>query len=105
MKSLIKKNLLQKKEERRTKQSLDSPQTIEANKKILIVHEFFVFIFSYFLDDKCQYWLNENAGVLRSPFFNGVYPSYYNNLNCTWMFKAKDGFYVNIEIFERQFTV
>ena len=35
MKSLIKKNILQKKEEeeRRTKQSLDLPQMIEANKK------------------------------------------------------------------------
>ena len=38
MKSLISKNLLQKKkeEERRTKQSLDSPQTIEANKKCIV---------------------------------------------------------------------
>ena len=40
MKSLISKKRLRKerkKEERRTKQSLDSPQTIEANKKILFL--------------------------------------------------------------------
>ena len=34
MKSLISKKRLTEEEERRTKQSLDSPQTIEANKKI-----------------------------------------------------------------------
>ena len=38
MKSLISKNVLRKKEEeRRTKQSLDLPQTIEANNNICII--------------------------------------------------------------------
>ena len=36
MKSLISKKRLRKEEERRTKQSLDSPQTIEANKNFLM---------------------------------------------------------------------
>ena len=49
MKSLISKNVLRKKEEeRRTKQSLDLPQTIEANKKKNLRHYKHKKFISYF---------------------------------------------------------
>ena len=52
----------------------------------------------YYLDDKCQYWLDDSAKVLTSPYFGGDNQRYYNNLNCTWMLKAEQGSYVNFEI-------
>ena len=50
------------------------------------------------LDDKCQFWLDENSKVLTSPFFDGIKQHYYHNMNCTWMIKAEQGSYVNFEI-------
>ena len=50
------------------------------------------------LDDKCQFWLDESSKVLTSPFFDGIYQRYYNNMNCTWIIKAEQGSYVNFEI-------
>ena len=50
------------------------------------------------LDDKCQFWLDENTKVLTSPYYDGYDQRYYNNLNCTWMLKAEEGSYVNLEI-------
>ena len=54
------------------------------------------------LDDKCQFWLNDSSKILTSPYLNGskhhFYQPYYNNLNCTWMLKAEQGYYVNLEI-------
>ena len=50
---------------------------------------------SHSIEDHCQYWLNENSGVLKSP----NHPSYYDlNLNCKWILKADQGFYVNLEL-------
>ena len=51
----------------------------------------------YFLDDHCQYWLNETAGMLTSPNFAN-YGEYDHNLNCTWILHANEGFYVTIKI-------
>ena len=45
----------------------------------------------------CQFWLNESAGTLTSPYFD-MYHTYAHNLNCTWMINVKDGFYINLEI-------
>ena len=53
---------------------------------------------SYYLDDKCQFWLDESSKVLTSPFFDGISQQYYHNLNCTWKIKAEQGSYVNFEI-------
>ena len=50
------------------------------------------------LDDKCQFWLDESSKVLTSPFFDGIYQRYYNNMNCTWIIEAEQGSYVNFEI-------
>ena len=55
------------------------------------------------LDDKCQFWLDESSKVLTSPFFESpehckYCQKYYNNMNCTWIIKAKQGSYVNFEI-------
>ena len=52
----------------------------------------------YYLDDKCQFWLDDSAKVLTSPYFDGNDQRYYNNLNCTWMLKAEQGYNVNFEI-------
>ena len=49
-------------------------------------------------NDKCQYWLDETAGVLTSPYFDGFDQYYYNNLNCTWILKAEQGSFVNFEV-------
>ena len=49
------------------------------------------------LDDKCQFWLDEKARVLTSPYF-GSKQLYYPNLNCTWILKAEQGFRINFEI-------
>ena len=51
------------------------------------------------LDDKCQFWLDDNSRTLTSPYFDSMYQSvYYHNLNCTWLIKAQQGSYVNFEI-------
>ena len=53
------------------------------------------------LENKCQYWLNETSRILTSPFFQMSTMTniqYNHNLNCTWILKAKQGFYVNFEI-------
>ena len=55
----------------------------------------------------CQYWFNESAGTLTSPYFGGNYGhnlnsyfggNYGHNLNCTWMITIQVGFYINFEI-------
>ena len=46
----------------------------------------------------CQFWLNESAGTLTSPHFDGQGQVYGHNLNCTWMIDVQDGFYINLEI-------
>ena len=53
----------------------------------------------YSIDTECQYWLNETAGLLTSPYFDDK-AQYYNNLNCTWMLKAEQGSYINFEIYK-----
>ena len=50
-----------------------------------------------YLDDKCQFWLDDSTKVLTSPFF-GHLQQYYHNLNCTWILEAEQGSYVNFEI-------
>ena len=52
----------------------------------------------YNIDDKCQFWLDDSAKVLTSPYFDGIDQPYYNNLNCTWILKAEQESYVNFEI-------
>ena len=42
--------------------------------------------------------MNDTAKVLTSPYYYGYTQRYYNNLNCTWMLKAEQGFYINFEI-------
>ena len=54
-----------------------------------------IFFFNY-LDDKCQFWMDDRSKVLKSPYFDSK--SYYHNLNCTWMLKADQGSYINFEI-------
>ena len=50
------------------------------------------------LEDKCQFWLDKSAKVLTSPYIDGgEIDQYYNNLNCTWLIEAEQGFYVNFE--------
>ena len=49
----------------------------------------------YSIVDMCQYWFNESAGTLTSPYFGG---NYGHNLNCTWMITIQVGFYINFEI-------
>ena len=49
----------------------------------------------YSTDDQCQYWLNKTSRILTSP----NHPILYDlNLNCKWILKADEGFYVNLEI-------
>ena len=43
----------------------------------------------------CQFWLNTTDGRLTSPYYPARYS---NNLNCTWMIYAQEGFYINLEI-------
>ena len=52
----------------------------------------------YYQDDNCQFWLDDSAKVLTSPYFDGLEQHYYINLNCTWILKAEQGSYVNFEI-------
>ena len=52
----------------------------------------------YLIDDECQFWLNETAGVLTSPHFDGIFQRYGHNLNCIWILKAEEGFYINLEM-------
>ena len=64
--------------------------------------------FLFHVDDHCQFWIDETAGVLTSPyfaggpygygFFDGVNQLYGHNLNCIWTLNAKEGFYINLEI-------
>ena len=51
----------------------------------------------YYLDDKCQFWMDDSAKILTSPYFDGIGQRYYNNLNCTWLIKAEQGSYINFE--------
>ena len=56
----------------------------------------------YFIDDHCQYWLNEADGTLTSPNHGKkvleFYHLYDHNLNCTWILTANERFYVTLEI-------
>ena len=54
--------------------------------------------FLFHLDDQCQFWLDETAGVLTSPYFDGLDQHYGQNLNCIWTLKATEGYYINLEI-------
>ena len=54
--------------------------------------------FLFHLDDQCQFWLDETAGVLTSPYFDGFNQRYGHNLNCIWTLNAEEGFYINLEI-------
>ena len=59
-------------------------------------------ITSYFIDDHCQYWLNEVDRTLTSPNY-GVNDleyevNYDHNLNCTWLLTAGQEFYITLEI-------
>ena len=54
--------------------------------------------FLFHIDDQCQFWLDETAGVLTSPYFVSRKQRYVHNLNCIWTLNAKEGFYINLEI-------
>ena len=65
--------------------------------------------FLFHVDDHCQFWIDETAGVLTSPYFTGDYQLYGtfsfgitqlygHNLNCIWTLNAEEGFYINLEI-------
>ena len=54
--------------------------------------------FLFHLDDQCQFWLDETAGVLTSPYFDGLQQRYGHNLNCIWTLNAKEGFYINLDL-------
>ena len=54
--------------------------------------------FLFHIDDQCQFWLDETAGVLTSPYFDGPQQRYGHNLNCIWTLNAEEGFYINLEI-------
>ena len=60
------------------------------------------FISFNFIDDHCQYWLNEVDGTLTSPNFgindHGTYQLYDHDLNCSWILNADPGFYITLEI-------
>ena len=70
----------------------------KCSKQLCIYKRLIRYLFSVLLDDKCQFWLNETTKVLTSPYFDGSGQYYYHNLNCTWMLKAEQGFYINFEI-------
>ena len=57
-----------------------------------------IYAFLFHIDDQCQFWLYETAGVLTSPYFDGINQHYGHNLNCIWTLNAKEGFYINLEI-------
>ena len=59
---------------------------------------FIIDTFLYYIDDHCQFWINETARVLTSPYFDGIDQRYGHNLNCIWTLNAKEGFYINLEI-------
>ena len=48
--------------------------------------------------DQCQFWLDENTGVLTSPHFNNDDQLYGHNLNCTWTLKSKESYYINLDV-------
>ena len=54
------------------------------------------------IDDHCQYWHNESAGILTSPDYgiNGIGHRTISiaNSNCTWILKADEESYINLEI-------
>ena len=52
----------------------------------------------FHIDDHCQFWLDETAGSLTSPNFDGSFQLYGHNLNCIWTLNAIEGFYINLEI-------
>ena len=52
----------------------------------------------YYLDDICQFWLDDGSKVLTSPYFDGIDQRYYHNLNCTWMLEVEQGSYIKFEI-------
>ena len=60
--------------------------------------------FLFHIDDHCQFWLDETAGVLTSPYFDDIdlyddLELYGHNLNCIWsLAAAKEGFYINLKI-------
>ena len=55
-------------------------------------------LFLFHIDDHCQFWIDETAGVLKSPYFDGINQHYGHNLNCIWTLNAIEGFYINLEI-------
>ena len=57
-----------------------------------------IYAFLFHIDDHCQFWIDETAGVLKSPYFDGSDQHYGHNLNCIWTLNAKEGFYINLEI-------
>ena len=56
-------------------------------------------IFS-FVDEKCQYWLNETAQTLTSPNFDFPIEKYDHNLDCMWIISADIGSYITLQIHE-----
>ena len=65
--------------------------------------------FLFHVDDHCQFWIDETARVLTSPYFAGdthlygpysygITQLYGHNLNCIWTLNAKEGSYINLEI-------
>ena len=66
------------------------------------MHFFFLCINFYFVDDHCQYWLNEADETLTSPNYGvndiGYKTEYDHNLNCTWILTADPEFYITLEI-------
>ena len=51
-----------------------------------------------FVDEKCQYWLNETAQTLTSPNFDLPNQKYDHNLECMWIISADIGSYITLEI-------
>ena len=63
----------------------------QENKLSEIIYFLSQYIHFYFIDDHCQYWLNKEAGAITSS-------NYDHNLNCTWILKADQGYYITLEI-------
>ena len=65
-----------------------------------------IYAFLFHIDDHCQFWLDETAGVLTSPYFDGDDQMYGNNVNCIWTLIAKEGSYINLDIdYFRVYTI